>query len=327
MQWTALLAAAALLPACFADRIVLKSGETFEGDFFGASSQEIRFVVKGKLVFFNAAEVARIEFAGGGDVIASEAARAPEMQCPPCPDACPESGTAAGQTGQPARGTPVSPTLRRPPPAETGQAAASEAGSREAVAGAPAAAGSEVVLPPGTVLTVNLIDPVDLKQDEVGSTYRGVLAGDVRSPGRKSPVLETGAEIMLRLVDKRVEDDVGKGSVAIGLVAFQIRSRGRELELLTGRAERRGRDTKDRVKEGLGKAASTLGRVFGGVVGQQAGGTVEETIDDAWKKASRLEAGTQLLFTLSEAVAVPWMASPSAGASEQPGSRPSAGHE
>ncbi len=308
MQWKAIIAAAVLLPFSYADRIVLRNGEAFEGDFFGADSQQINFVIKGKLVFFNAAEVARIEFAGGGDVIASEAARAPEVRCPPCPEACPEARPAEPK---PKPEEPESPTLRRPPPAAE-QSREAEASGAEARPATVPGSGSHLVLPAGTVLTVNLIDTVDLKRDEVGSTYRGVLAADVTVPGVDRPALETGAELMLRLIDKRVEDDIGKGSVAVGLVAFQIRSRGRQLELLTGRAERRGRDTKDRVKEGLGKAASTLGRVFGGVVGQQAGGTVEETIDDAWKKASRLEAGTQLVFTLSEPVAVPWMTPPAA---------------
>lgn len=323
MEWKAIAAAAVLLPFCHADRVVLRNGETFEGDFFGASSQEIRFVIKGKLVFFNAAEVARIEFAGGADVMASEAARAPEVRCPPCPEACPEPEPEHPAPEPVSPEAPASPTIRRPPP-EAGASAEPGASAGAAGGDASPAAGAEMILPAGTALTVNLIDTVDLKQDEVGSTYRGVLAAEVRVPGAERPVLETGAELMLRLIDKRVEDDLGGGGVVLGLVAYRIRSRGRELELLTSRAERRGRTAKDRVKEGLGKAASTLGRVFGGVVGQQAGGTVEETIDEAWEKASRLEAGTQLVFTLSEPVAVPWMASPAAGASEPPESRPSA---
>ncbi len=304
MKWKALVAAAALLPAAFADRLVLKNGEASEGDFFGASSQEIRFVIKGKLVFFNAAEVARIEFAGGGDVIASEAARAPEVRCPPCPETCPEARAAKPE---PEPEKPVVATVRRRAASEAAEEP--EAAAKTAPGDAPAPAG-QVVLPAGTVLTVNLLDVVDLKRDEPGSTYRGVLAAEVAAPGIERPALDAGAEVLLRLVDSRIEDDVGKGSVAVGLVAFQIRSRGRQLELQTGRAERRGRTTKDRVKDGLGKAASTLGRVFGGVVGQQAGGTVEETIDEAWKTASRLEAGTQLFFTLSEPLAIPWLVRP-----------------
>ncbi|HFB98586.1 MAG TPA: hypothetical protein ENJ62_05550 [Bryobacterales bacterium] len=305
MKWKALVAAAALLPAAFADRLVLKNGEAFEGDFFGASSQEIRFVIKGKLVFFNAAEVARIEFADGGDVIASEAARAPEVRCPPCPETCPEARAAKPE---PEPEKPVVATVRRRAVSEAAEEP--EAAAGDTVSGDAPVSSGQVVLPAGTVLTVNLLDVVDLKRDEPGSTYRAVLAAEVPTPGAGGAALDAGAEVLLRLVDSRIEDDVGKGSVALGLVAFQVRSRGRQLELQTGRAERRGRTTKDRVKDGLGKAASTLGRVFGGVVGQQAGGTVEETIDEAWKTASRLEAGTQLFFTLSEPLAIPWLVRP-----------------
>ncbi len=188
MKWKALVAAAALLPAAFADRLVLKNGEAFEGDFFGASSQEIRFVIKGKLVFFNAAEVARIEFAGGGDVIASEAARAPEVRCPPCPETCPEARAAKPE---PEPEKPVVATVRRRAASEAAEEP--EAAAKTAPGDAPAPAG-QVVLPAGTVLTVNLLDVVDLKRDEPGSTYRGVLAAEVAAPGIERPALYALAE-------------------------------------------------------------------------------------------------------------------------------------
>jgi hypothetical protein len=160
------------------------------------------------------------------------------------------------------------------------------------------------------VLVVRLQDEVDVKNDRAGSKYRGTLAKpiEIRIPEKDGSVVAApgGAEVILRLGDGNLEGDEPGGSMKVGLEAIAIVYNGHRLDIRTHIAGRQGRTTKDRVNESLGRAGAALGRVLGGVAGREAGSTTEETIEEAWGKASRLEAGTELEFTLAQSVEVLW---------------------
>lgn len=292
------------------DRIILRNGESLEGDYFGGTSQEIRFVVRGKLMFVNASEVAVIELGEVTGLIASEAAKAPGSPCPPCPDNCSkpvESVPGAGDEPE------SKASVRRPEPD-------AEIEAPQPTGPPPASFGEPVQLPSGTVLVVRLLDEVDAKRDRTGSRYRGVLARpvEVRAPGRADPVVAApgGAEVILRLTSEDAEDDV-RGSTKLGIEAVTLSYNGRRIDIRTYRGERKGRTTKDRVGEGLGRVGAAVGRALGGAAGREVGSTTEETIEEAWDKASRLEAGTELEFTLAQSVEVSWPERPDGSPPEQ----------
>ncbi|MCP5118465.1 MAG: hypothetical protein GY953_47240 [bacterium] len=267
-----------------ADTIVLKNGETFQGDFFGATSQEIRFVVDGNLMYFRAAEVDLIRF-GDGPV--------PEK---PEPKPAPEPPAEA----------PAKPPVSPPPPAEPEpQPEPAEVSTEGHWVGA------------GTPLHVKLLEQVDMAADSLGSTYHGALDKPVRLTSEKGKPLAipAGAEVQLRLVDK---PELDSSETATGLEAIALRYRRHTIPIRTGKGFRQPRTAKERATGGLARAATRVGRTLGGMAGRTASTTAEETVGDTWDSSSKIPAGAMLEFLLIEGVDVAWPEQPGREPNQQP---------
>ncbi len=295
-----------LCPALFADRIVVSTGESFDGDFFGATSQEVRFVVDGKLMSFRTAEIVLIQF--GPDATPQALAAAG-----PCPE--PAAAQKAETTAAPPADAAPAPKPNPPAPAKTAARSASTAAadrptlSRRRDDPEPRieqqpdpiaeSSGQPFSIRPGTHLLVRLEEEVDSERHQVGQTFRASLEKAIYTGDREA--IPAGAEVVARLVSSRGEGASNKGStLALDLVAIVLD--GQHIDIVTDETTQAGesRETKGKVKEGLARAGSRLGTILGG---STVGTTTGETVEAATKgQALLIESGTVMDFVLRSTI-------------------------
>lgn len=288
--------------AAFADRITLKNGESFDGDFFGATSQEIRFVVDGKLMTFSTVEVTTIHF--------GEAASSPPPEAKPAPSPEPKPVTPPPEPraeAAPARPPSDRPSVRRrrsetvpsepsPEPVEEPEA--------EVRAEAPAD-DEDFHIPRGTRLVVRLNETVDSTLHQSGETFDAELHQPVRVAGRT--VLPSGTSVVARLIDtyeptggSRDPDrdrDQSYAVMAVDLIAILID--GERVGIHTNEVRRRiTGNRKERALEGLARAGRELGTILGGPIGGRAGRTAEDTVDMPSATGGQIPSGSVLSFIL-----------------------------
>jgi hypothetical protein len=216
-----------ILQPLFADKISLRNGESFEGDFFGATSQEIRFVVDGKLMNFATTAVTMIQF-GEAPPAAPAAAPAPKP-APGLTSSPPPAKTAA--TPRPApRATepaePAEPTApRQPPTAASGRSGSDRPSIRRRGTGtatgepstgqAPVETASrrdddtddddafqlpdDFTIPRGTRLDVRLNETIDSVMNNSGQTFDAELVHPIVVRGKK--IAPAGTSAVARMVE------------------------------------------------------------------------------------------------------------------------------
>lgn len=244
-----------ILQPLLADRIILKNGDTIDGDFSGATSQEIRLVVDGKLMSFATTDVNIIRFG------ALKPATAP----------APKPETKTAEASPPAR--------RRPEPAASEAPrevvhsdeprASTEAPTADGPSPAPDTTSDEpdsdspntVVVPRWTDLFVRLNEVVDPRVHRDGSTLNGQLTSPVTVNGQT--VFPKGTRVTARVIDpyqtRRTEDRDRQGDEMVTLALIEILHEGERISIRTDEVRhvvRGGRTA--RALESLGNLGTIL---------------------------------------------------------------------
>lgn len=160
-------------------------------------------------------------------------------------------------------------------------------------------------IPPGAVVSVRTIDPIDSEYDREGKVYRASLSDDLLVDGKAIARKNDAAEIRLRSLSQS-----GKisGSAEVTLELYSITVNGKTVSVRSG----------DVTQESAGKGRKTarnagIGAVAGGIIGAIAGGGKGAAIGAASGGALgtgasvltkgpkvRIPSETLLRFTLSQ---------------------------
>jgi hypothetical protein len=119
-------------------------------------------------------------------------------------------------------------------------------------------------LPAGTSFAIRMIDAVDSEVNRVGQTFQASLDEPVLINGE--PVIERGADVVVRLVDAR-ESGTFTGRAGLTLNLVSVKANGRVVDINT--------QTVLRESEGRGQQTAkttAVGAVLGGLIGGIAGG-------------------------------------------------------
>jgi len=296
-----------------ADRITLKNGEFFDGDFFGATSQEIRFIVNSKMMLFNTAEVVLLRF---GDVPVEDTEPVKETAAPAAktvPVSPEPPAPVAESTAQPA---PPPVRTRRDESGDVSIRRGSETGPVESVT-----VDQPVTIAAGTRVLVRLLDEVDSSRHQVGATFRTKLTEPLRVNGKVA--LPAGTAFLARLVGDRLGDqERGETAVVLDLVAVMVNEE--QLPVKSSEETRVARgNTKDKVMGGLAKAGARLGTILGGRTTGTVGDTAEETVDVATdSNRVLLPVGSMLSFSLINPISIGGAAPANETTTEPPGASP-----
>ncbi len=248
-----------VLQPLLADKITLKNGDSFDGDFFGATSQEIRFVVDGKLMSFATTEVITIRF--GALTPATAPAPKPGRKTAEAPPPAPRRPEpAAPEPPRPSTTITTAPTVEasRPAPGAT---------SDDPDPGNP----NSVVVPRWTDLFVRLNEIVDPGIHRDGATLDGQLSSPVTVNGQA--VFPRGTRVTARVIDKygtrRAEDRDRQGDYVVTLELVEIRHNGKRIPIRTDEVRHsvRGGRT-ERAMDSLGGIGRELGTILTGGAGR-----------------------------------------------------------
>ena len=332
MRSSLLLIGLLILQPLLADKITLKNGDIVEGDFFGATSQEIRFVVDGKLMNFSTSEVIMIQF--GANTPAAASAPKSEVKAGEAPPPAP--GRPAPAEREPpaeearsdeSRATPDRPSIRRQPSTTT--TTASKAGTStpapDAKANDPGSNNANrVLVPRWTNLLVQLNEVVDPRILRDGETFGGRLASPVTVNGQA--VFPKGAHVTARVIDKyrnrRPEDRDRQGDEAVTLELIDILHDGERIPIRTDEVRHVVRGSRTaRAVESLGNIGRDLGTVLTGGAGRTnptgyPGPTGSPTPSPSPGDTTRVPEGTVgvdrvIRFTLMNDILRPFVAPPS----------------
>ncbi len=312
MRYFLSLATILLLQPAFADRITLKNGDIFHGHFFGATSQEIRFVVDEKLRLFPVNEVRTIEFgdlpeespAPAGEMERAPAAKPPsargESTAPTDPDV--PSGVASDESTS--SGRPSIRKNRRPTAGETSAPrTAADTGANEDSTSDPsretAAITEDFVLPFGTLIDVRLTEEIDSSASVSGRTFNAELINPIVVGGRT--MVERGALATVRASEEREPDYRNESHDVLALELTSVVAGGQRIPVRTNQVTLPlSGNRRDRALDTLGRAGRELGTILGGQTGRTAGSTAEDTTDIA--RRGQISRGTKLQFRLEDEV-------------------------
>ncbi len=248
----ALAIAALVLSVAWGDTLILRNGRTVNGSYLGGDSRQIRVAVGDRIESFSVADVVRLEFGSLASPDAPLPSQTPRTQSSPPPplDVQPPVRT---ETREPQEPRDRERTLRTdrgtPPPYASPR-------------------GSE--LPPGTTLTVRMIDPVDSRTDRLGQTYRASLDEPLMVNG--DVVVPRGADVIAKLVNDK-QSGRATGETVLTLDLESITVDGRIVPISTEDVTRTGSSTTRRTGIAAG-GLGALGAIIGGIAGGGRGAAI-----------------------------------------------------
>jgi hypothetical protein len=224
---------AAIACLCAADTMTLRSGRVVVGQYLGGDARHIRMAVGDHVDTFNIEDVGDIEF--GGDTHTA----APPLQSqapPPAPIAPPAA--------------PLQDRGYTPPPAPT------------PVAG--------IQIPPGTAITVRMIDAVDSDKAHLGQTFRASVDEPVSINGQV--VIPRGADAVAKLVEDQ-QSGKFEGKTVLTLALTDITVNGQMIDTTTGDVSRASSSRGARTAKVVG-GATALGAIIGALAGGGRGAAI-----------------------------------------------------
>jgi hypothetical protein len=149
-------------------------------------------------------------------------------------------------------------------------------------------------IPPGTAVSVRLIDDIDSQKAQVGDTFRASLAEPLTVSGRT--LAERGADATLKLVEEKESGRLaGKAVLSIQLVSLKVGGRDVALNTAEFTQESNSRGKETVVRTGVGSA---IGAVVGAIAGGGKGAAIGAGV------GAGAGAGSQV-FTKGERVRIP----------------------
>ncbi len=163
--------------------------------------------------------------------------------------------------------------------------------------------------PAGTVMEVQMIDSINSRTSQVGSSYRASLAAPLTEG--KQVIVPKGADVFVKLVHSKAAGHI-KGSseltVSLDRLEFQGQSIALDSSSVRQKGASRGKQTATRTALGAGAGALIGGLVGGGkgaAIGAGVGGGGAIAVQAATHgKEVRIPSETRLDFTLAEPIQV-----------------------
>jgi hypothetical protein len=172
----------------------------------------------------------------------------------------------------------------------------------------PAKKPAPVTLPTATILSVRLVEAIDVDAAQAGMTFKAVLDDPVMIGGKV--VVPRSAAVVLQAA-KVEQAGKMKGADAITLKANTLSFGGRKYDIVTAQVEQKGggegKKTTRKVAGGAGLGAAVGGIAGGGsgaAIGALAGAGVGAAVAASGTEHLKLPAETRLQFTLTAAVTV-----------------------
>lgn len=169
-----------------------------------------------------------------------------------------------------------------------------EAGLSEAVIAAMVGKSTTTGVPPGTSITVRLIDDIDSQKADAGASFRASLAEPIVVNGET--LAPRGADATLKLVEEK-ESGRLTGRAALTIELANVKIGGRDVMVNTTQVvqESESRTKETAVRTGVGSA---LGAVIGAIAGGGKGAAIGAGVGGA------AGVGSQV-FTKGERVKIP----------------------
>jgi hypothetical protein len=213
-----------------ADSLTLRSGQVVRGEYVGGDARHIKMAVGDRVETYSVEDVSNLYFGGG-------------------------QATSSDNGGNGVRETPAeAPAMVQAPP--PGQPAAP--------------AGSGVVIPIGTSITVRMIDPVNSQQSRVGETFRASVDEPVQVDGQV--VVPRGADAITKLVEDQQSGKI-EGKTVLTLVLQQVLVNGRMVDLTSGDVSQSSGSRGARSAKVIGGTAA-LGAIIGALAGGGRGAAI-----------------------------------------------------
>lgn len=210
-----------------ADTLYLKDGRVVNGTYLGGTARQVRMAQGDRVSNYDIGEVARIEFQS-----------APAQAAAPPPPSPPREERR--------------PTIMRPDPVQTAQAAPS------------------IVIPAGTQLKVRMIDSVDSETSQLGQTFQASLDEGVVINGET--VIPRGADVVAKLVEDKQSGKIS-GKTELSLDLASIRINGRMVDISTGEVTNASGSRGAKSAKVIG-GATAVGAVLGGILGGGRGAAI-----------------------------------------------------
>lgn len=172
----------------------------------------------------------------------------------------------------------------------------------------PARAPAPVTLPAATILSVRLVDAIDVDVAQAGMTFKSLLDDPVMMGGKV--VVPRNASVVLQAA-KVEQAGKMKGADAITLKANTLAFGGRKYDIVTTAVEQKGsgegKQTAKKTAGGAGLGAA-IGGIAGGwtgaAIGAAAGAATGAIVSSQGTEHLKLPAETRLQFSLNAAVTV-----------------------
>jgi len=169
----------------------------------------------------------------------------------------------------------------------------------------PKSAGTATQVPPGTVLHVRLIDPIDVDTSKPGQVYRASIDDPLMMGGRT--VIPRGADVTLQASTVKQAGRF-KGSDEISLKINTIAVNGKRYDVVTEPVAQKGAgEGKKTARRTAGSAG--LGAAIGGIAGGGQGAAIGAAVGSgvgvvasAGGQSLKIPAETRMQFRLSSAV-------------------------
>lgn len=204
--------------------------------------------------------------------VAQESAPATQEAAPaeqPAPE--PERRAAAPRRSRPAVSQHSTPSYSEsaPPPASSRPSAA------PATAVAPAQAPVRTVtVPPGTTMSIRLIDAIDSERNQIGDTFRATLSQPIYIGDEV--VVPNDADVEGRVVDVKSAGHFS-GQSAIALELTRLIVNGKAYHLQTNQYAKQGASRGKNTAAKVGGGAA-LGAIIGGIAGGGKGAAIGATV-------------------------------------------------
>jgi hypothetical protein len=225
-----------LAGAGYGDTLVLRSGQVVNGTYLGGTARQIRMDIDGQIQTFEIGDVTTLSFSG-----------------------------AVAQSNQQQQYAPPQQQQQQYAPPQQQQQQQQYAPPQQAQQGP-----MGIQIPPGTNITVRMIDGIDSRKNTVGQTFNASLDEPVILNG--NPVIPRGADAIVKLVDDKQSGKIA-GKTVLTLDLVSVRVNGQMVDINTQSFSQASGSRGARTAKMAGGGAA-LGAIIGGIAGGGKGAAI-----------------------------------------------------